>query len=91
MVEEMGIDTGIDRRALVEAAALAAEIVGRPLDGKVARAGWRPRGDDRYPMDMPFVETFDEASHFRRGPGVYAEQRSPWKTAITSPQRDGVT
>jgi hydroxymethylglutaryl-CoA lyase len=39
-------------------------------------------------MDMPFVETFEEASHFRRGPEVYAHQQSPWKHAITSAQRD---
>jgi hypothetical protein len=28
---------------------------------------------------MPFVETLDEAAHFRKGPGVYAKQLSPWK------------
>jgi hypothetical protein len=29
---------------------------------------------------MPFVETLEEAAHFRKGPGVYAHQLSPWKT-----------
>jgi hydroxymethylglutaryl-CoA lyase len=90
MAEEMGIATGVDRRAIVEAAVVAAEVVGRTLDGKVARAGWRPRGDDLYALDMPFVETFEEAAHFRLGPSVYAGQRSPWSGPISSPQRDAV-
>jgi hypothetical protein len=28
---------------------------------------------------MPFVETLDEAAHFRKGPAVYAHQISPWR------------
>jgi hydroxymethylglutaryl-CoA lyase len=35
--EEMGIDTGIDLDALVEAARFAEEIVGHPLPGKVMK------------------------------------------------------
>lgn len=82
MVEEMGIRTGIDRDLLVEASVLAQEVFGHPLYGKLALAGPRPRGPRRYPADMPFVETLDEASHFRRGPAVYAGQRQPWRVPI---------
>jgi hydroxymethylglutaryl-CoA lyase len=39
MCEEMGIETGIDLDALVEAAKLAEELVGRPLPGKVMKGG----------------------------------------------------
>jgi hydroxymethylglutaryl-CoA lyase len=35
-------------------------------------------------MDMPFIETLDEAKHFILGPSAYAHQMSPWKTPITS-------
>ena len=47
--------------------------------GHVSKAGPRPRGENLYPAQMPFVETLDEASHFRKGPEVYAGQISPWR------------
>ena len=39
MCEEMGIETGVNLERLVEAASLAEELVGRPLVGKVMKAG----------------------------------------------------
>jgi len=38
---------------------------------------------------MPFVETLEEASHFRKGPSVYAHQVKPWKegSSLASPPR----
>lgn len=39
MCEEMGIETGIDLEALIEAAQLAEEIVGHPLPGAVKMGG----------------------------------------------------
>jgi hydroxymethylglutaryl-CoA lyase len=86
MLEEMGVDTGVDRDAVIEAAVLAERVFGHRLYGKVALAGRRPRGAMLYPPDMPFVETLEEASHFRNGPGVYAGQRVPWREPIRSPQ-----
>ncbi|MCW5836432.1 MAG: hydroxymethylglutaryl-CoA lyase, partial [Labilithrix sp.] len=41
MLEGMGVETGIDLERLVEAARAAESIVGRPLPGKVHRAGIR--------------------------------------------------
>jgi hydroxymethylglutaryl-CoA lyase len=79
MCHEMGIETGYNLDKLIEAAVIAEEVVGHPLWGHVSKAGSRPRGDALYPKDMPFVETLEEASHFRRGPGVYQHQMSPWK------------
>ncbi len=79
MCEEMGIETGLDLDKLIEATAVAEEVVGHPLWGHVSKAGPRPRGKKLYPKDMPFVETLEEASHFRKGPSVYAHQISPWE------------
>jgi hydroxymethylglutaryl-CoA lyase len=42
MLEAMGVDTGVNLDALLEAAWLAEEIIGRPLEGRVKRAVPRP-------------------------------------------------
>jgi hydroxymethylglutaryl-CoA lyase len=84
MLEDMGVHTGVDLYKLIEVVWLAEEIVGHPLHGFVSKAGPRPRYDKLYPMDMPFVETFEEAKHFLRGPATYAAQSSPWPAPITS-------
>jgi hydroxymethylglutaryl-CoA lyase len=88
LLEEMGIATGVDPDAVIEAAVLAERVFGHRLYGKTALAGRRPRGASLYPPDMPFVETLHEASHFRKGPGVYAGRRAPWREPIRSPQRE---
>ena len=41
MLHRMGIATGVDEAALLEAAWLAEEIIGRPLEGRVKRTGPR--------------------------------------------------
>lgn len=79
LCHEMGIETGYNLDRLIEAAWVAEEIVGHPLWGHVSKAGPRPTGDDVYPVTMPFVETLEEASHFRNGPEVYEGQISPWQ------------
>ena len=43
MVEDMGVDTGIDLAAMIDAAATAERIVGRTLPSQVLRAGPRTR------------------------------------------------
>ena len=79
LCHEMGIETGYDLDKLIEAAAIAEDVVGHPLWGHVSKSGARPRGDRLYPANMPFVETLEEAAHFRKGPEVYAGQLSPWR------------
>ena len=76
---ELGIETGYNLDKLIEAAAIAEEVVGHPLWGHVSKSGPRPRGKSLYPREMPFVETLDEAAHFRKGRSAYAEQSSPWR------------
>ena len=39
MLHEMGIETGVNLEKLIECARLAQELVGRPLEGHVAKAG----------------------------------------------------
>lgn len=78
LCHEMGIETGYDLEKLIEAVWIAEEVVGHPLWGHVSKGGPRPRETQRFPIDMPFVETLEEASHFLRGPEVYTGQLSPW-------------
>lgn len=86
MLQEMGIETGIDLDVLIEAAWLLEEMLGRKLTSQVSKAGPRPRGTALYDPNMPFVQTFAEARHFRLGPGVYEGRPAPWKEPIESPQ-----
>lgn len=79
LCHEMGIETGYNLEKLLDAAAIAEEVVGHSLWGHVSKAGPRPRGEHLYPSDMPFVETLDEAAHYRKGPAVYEHQLSPWR------------
>jgi len=87
MLAEMGIYTGVDLYKLIEVVWLAEEIVGHPLFGFVSKAGPRPRYNRLYPMDMPRIESLDEAKHFIKGPLAYAGATSPWREAIRSYQR----
>jgi hydroxymethylglutaryl-CoA lyase len=87
LLEEMGFDTGVDLKALIDTVVLAESVVGHRLFGHVSKAGGRPRGEDLYPMDLPFIETLDQAQHFRVGPSAYVGALSPWTEPITSPAR----
>ena len=79
LCHELGIETGYNLEKLIEAAAVAEEVVGHSLWGHVSKAGALPRAERLYPANMPFVETLEEAAHFRKGPSVYDGQLSPWK------------
>jgi len=76
---ESGVDTGVDLAKLIDAVALAEDIVGHPLYGHVSKAGPRPHGDAAFPEDLPRIETMREAAHFRLGPSVHAGQARPWE------------
>ncbi len=79
LCHEMGIETGYDLDKLIQAAWIAEEVVGHPLWGHVSKGGPRPRGQTLYPVDMPFIESLHEASHFLRGATVYHGQIAPWE------------
>lgn len=87
-LESENIPSGIDMDKIIEAGVIAEEVVGHPLWSKVTAAGPRPEGRRVYPMDMPFIETFQQAQHFRLGSSVYADAMSPWREPVASPARD---
>jgi hydroxymethylglutaryl-CoA lyase len=87
LLEEMGFSTGVDLEKLIQTVWRAETIVGHPLWGHVSKSGPRPRYKKLYPMDMPFVETLEEAKHFLKGPDTYEGAMSPWKHPIHSYQR----
>ena len=87
LLEELQVPTGVDLDALIETSLLAERVVGHELWGHVSKAGPRPRGTRLYAMDMPLIETFEEAQHFRLGPATYEHSRSPWSSPIRSPMR----
>jgi hydroxymethylglutaryl-CoA lyase len=91
MLEDMGIHTGVDLYRLIEVVWMAEEVLGHQLYGFVSKAGPRPKYDRLYAMDMPFIETLDEAKHFLRGPSAYTGQSSPWAAPITSWMRSEST
>ena len=92
MTQEMGIRSGelknVDLDKVIEAACIAKEVVSHPLWGHVSKAGPRPRGDKLFAVNMPFISTLEEASHFRNGPSVHDDSFSPWTEPIKSPMRD---
>ena len=89
MCHQMGIETGYDLDKVIEAAVIAEEVVGHSLWGHVSKSGPLPDNSQCYPGDMPFVETLEEASHFRNGASVYEGQISPWRDgdALTRPSK----
>ncbi len=91
MMDDMGVPTGVDIDKLVECVWAAEKIMGRELYGHVSKAGPRPKTLDRlYDIDMPFVETTEQAKHFKVGPGAYEGGIYPYSEPITSPYRDRV-
>lgn len=86
MLESMGISTGVDLDRLVDVGALAEQVVGRRLESHVTHAGPRPGPDRLYPMNLPLIETLDDAQHFRPGRPM-PDGRRPWPGPIESDQR----
>jgi hydroxymethylglutaryl-CoA lyase len=87
LLEDLGIPTGVDLAELLKVARLAELVVGHELWGHVSKAGPRPRGEDLFAMDMPFIETPEQAQHFWRGSSAYTGAISPWPAPIVSPMR----
>ena len=91
MMEDMGIDTGVDLDKLVECVWMCEDIVGRQLWGHVSRAGPRPKTIDKlFDANAPFVETLEQVKHFKVGSKAYEGGVYPWREPISSPYRDRV-
>ena len=90
MMNDMGIDTGVDVDKLIDCVWMAEEIVGRDLYGHVSKAGPRPTRDRLYDVNAPFVETIEQARHFKTGPKAYEGGIYPYREPVTSPYRDRI-
>ena len=91
MMEDMGIETGVDIDKLIDCVWALESVVGRELYGHVSKAGPRPKTHEQlYNIDMPFVETLEQAKHFKVGPSAYEGGIYPYQNPITSPYRDRV-
>jgi hydroxymethylglutaryl-CoA lyase len=82
MLEMMGIPTGVDLNALIRTVWLLEEIIGRPSNGHVSKAGPHPRGDELYDPNLPLIETHEEARHFLLGASIADHQLRPWREPI---------
>ena len=90
MMGDMGIDTGVDIDKLIDCVWMAEEIIGRDLYGHVSKAGPRPTADRLYDVNAPFVETIEQARHFKTGPKAYEGGIYPYREPVTSPYRDRI-
>ena len=91
MMEDMGIPTGVDIDKLIDCVWTAERIMGRELYGHVSKAGPRPKSvSSLYDINAPFVETTEQAKHFKVGAGAYEGGIYPYSEPITSPYRDRV-
>ncbi|HEX6872036.1 MAG TPA: hypothetical protein VF163_13135 [Micromonosporaceae bacterium] len=88
MLEEMGIDTGIDIMKYVAVVKHLESVLGRTTDGHVSRAGPPPGRDRLYDPNLPLVETFEQAGHWLYGPEVAADGVYPWNQPIPHPDPD---
>ena len=87
MLEGMGIETGVDLGRIIECVWLLEKIIGRPAFGHVSKAGPRPvHASEMYDPNMPGIESFEAARHFRLGPNAYADEGLfPWREPIAGP------
>jgi hydroxymethylglutaryl-CoA lyase len=89
--EEMGIDTGVDLDKLIDVVWMAERIIGRPLYGHVSKAGPMPRGEKLYDINIPFIETEEQARHFSLGEEAIGDDVvSPYTEPVRSTMRDAV-
>jgi len=66
-------------------------MIGRYAWGHVSRAGPRPiKKEQFFDANAPFVETVEQAKHFKLGPEVYEGCIYPWNQPIASPYLDRV-
>ena len=91
MMEDMGVETGVDIDKVIDSVWMAESIIGRDLYGHVSKAGPRPNKVEQfYEINAPFIETLEQVKHFKKGPQVYEGGIYPYKEPIASPYRDRV-
>ena len=91
MLEGMGVETGVDIDKLISCVWMLEKMIGRYAWGHVSRTGPRPmKLEQMYDANAPFVETVEQAKHFKLGPKAYEGCIYPWDKPITSPYLDRV-
>lgn len=91
MLEGMGIETGVDLGKLIDCVWMLEKMIGRQGWGHVSRCGPRPtKVEELFDPNAPFVETVEQAEHFRRGRHLYEGCIRPWRAPIESPYLDRV-
>ena len=91
MLEGMGIETGVNLDKLIDCVWMLEETIGRMTWGHVSRTGPRPtKLEQMYDANAPFVETIEQAKHFKLGPKMYEGCINPWDVPISSPYLDRV-
>jgi hydroxymethylglutaryl-CoA lyase len=87
MLDGMGVETGVNLDKVIDCVWMLEKIIGRPAFGHVSKAGPRPTNPkDFYDPNMPAVESFEAAKHFKLGQHVYQKEGySPWKEPIIGP------
>lgn len=88
MLESMDTETGVNVDKLIDCAWLLERILDRFTYGAVSKAGPRPMPPDKwFDPNMPFIETLEQAKHFKLGAGAYEGGIYPWREPIRSNQR----
>jgi hydroxymethylglutaryl-CoA lyase len=91
MLDGMGIETGVDLDKLIDCVWLLEETIGRMAWGHVSRTGPRPtKLEQMFDANAPFVETVEQAKHFKLGPKMYEGCINPWDEPIGSPYLERV-
>jgi hydroxymethylglutaryl-CoA lyase len=91
MLEGMGIETGVDLDKLIDCVWMLEKMIDRYAWGHVSRAGPRPMKKEQFfDANAPFIETVEQAKHFKLGPDVYEGCIYPWNEPIASPYLDRV-
>jgi hydroxymethylglutaryl-CoA lyase len=89
MLEGMGIETGVDLDKLIDCVWMLEKMIGRYAWGHVSRTGPRPvKPEQFFDANAPFVETVEQAKHFKLGPQAYEGCIYPWDKPISSPYLD---
>ena len=89
MLEGMGIETGVNLDKLIDCVWMLEKMIGRYAWGMVSRGGPRPMTPDKFvDANAPFVETVEQARHFKLGPKSYEGCIIPWDKPISSPYLD---
>ena len=92
MMDGMGIDTGINMDKLIDCVWMLEEVLGRTTYGHVSKAGPRPQKlEELYDPNAPFIETMEQAKHFKLGPRCTPTASPPTPSPSPAPTATGWT